>query len=1282
MDTNLLILKKKLEDNYYTPDKVYLWKINKESGDIRTTYKRNFEDNIIEIAVLNILGPSFENLMDDHSFGNRLDDIDNPNHHIYKPYWESYKEFENNKKDALRSSSEFNKLVRSDIISFFDKINVETLVNFLRSNNVPARVLDLIESFLQISTEVHNENIVPQGTFLAPFLANIYLIPFDVYLREKGVNYYFRYVDDFFIILDEDKDEKIFFSKIETFLKEKLSLELHTSAIDPDDEKFNKSFIGNITEGVREKLFEEFKKRLYSETRVVEHLAKSGKLKSSLFLQIVLLHTNQREEDSFSKRELIDYTRRFLTYWRKTIPGLSDHREIEKIAIKVLKINQIFNVNTIRLFLCIIIEANKGSFSIMLKNFLKNPPSNIIRDAFISIIPQFLIEENLENYEDIKEILKTYIEDNDIEDYIIRRICQMILLMQDAVLINFIINLNFTPYLIESYQLLDNLNINLSISKNQFNQAFNFKRGILVISSYKLLNNLNLAQEFFDYCSHEPIINRIISDEDWKYLILRLLIYCDGLNPINPSFNVLFDMRDSFTLQVIETIIDDFLNIQNVKNLGVTHTKYFNILQNFSNFFNHWDLNADIKQKIDLKLISYVRESGTFSNYPFATLFPNISFRKISPAIIREIRTSCSSILDIFEGISGVNNIESSQNLINDCFGELTMVTNITLLEDEYCIEYQIPRNFISLAEIIKSENIPYFSILKILGKIIHHLNHFREKTGLPYNFLNTHNIFMNHEANEVKIFGFFPNLEKKICKYTPLSNDNIVLDFYNKSDFESLGYLLIEIFSTENISSMIKLRKNRYNRPLEIPYLNYIIFEKLLNNKYERIYNSFDILKKDIDYTINKWPIYENGFDEFYKIIDFTTFKLTKWIYVIQDQKLPLFKQGYEIFNYLIKSNLINTLEKTDNHSKIKKDKESQLNKTVKSIFGKDILKMIYLSKQELNKCHQINETEKKQCFLNFQSIFTFLLTFCELERYFTHFISFIIEEVNNKIKKIKKKSSLITNKTIFTIKNTSLKANILEMLEVIINPIKNLTSKDILENFYNFDDITIFLQFFTSEMLLISPTSDNNNDIEIEPILKDMVNWDLQTQENLKRIKDIYENITKIPISKNDFLNNQKVLISILKWLKESNISLKIYNKKIGNFIRLFEMQEFMPIEIKFWSFFKKRIKNFKIPYMIPTQNVLPDEKEIFPIEFIRRRFKPKIPSFIYPIQYTNQWDRSISYLKIHKWDFIIIIIEVILIISAFLSIDFNYQNLVALFLIGLFLPIIKIIIENLKK
>lgn len=1255
---------------------MYLWKINKESGDIRTTYKRNFEDNIIEIAVLNILGPSFENLMDDHSFGNRLDDIDNPNNHIYKPYWEQYKEYENNKKDALQSCSELNKLVRSDIISFFDKINVETLVNFLRNNKVPARVLDLIESFLQISTGVHNEDIVPQGTFLAPFLANIYLIPFDVYLREKGVIYYFRYVDDFFIILDEDKDEKIFFSEIKTFLKEKLSLDLHTPAIDPDDEKFNKSFIGNITEDVREKVFEEFTKKLYSETRVVEHLAKTGKLNPSLFLQIVLLHTNKREGDSFSKRELIDYTRRFLAYWRKTIPRLSDHQEIEKIAIKVLKINQIININTIRLFLCIIIEANKGSFSITLKNFLKNPPSNIIRDAFISIIPQFLIEEDLENYDDIKEILKTYIEDNDIEDYIIRRISQIILLMQDAVLINFIINLNFTPYLIESYQLIDNLDINLSISKNQFIEAFNYKRGILVVSSYNLLNNLNLAQEFFDYCSHEPIINRIISDEDLKYLILRLLIYCDGLNPINPSFNALFDMRDSFTLQVIETFIDDFLNIQNVKNLGVTHTRYFNILQNFSNFFNHWDLNADLKQKIDLKLMSYIRESGTFSNYPFATLFPNIIFRKISPAIIREIRTSCSSILDIFEGISGVNNIESSQRFINDCFGELTMITHVTLLEDEYCIEYQIPRNFISLAEIIKSGNIPYFSILKILRKIIHHLNHFREKTGLPYNCLNTHNIFVDHEVNEVKIFGFFPNLEKKICIYTPLSNDNIILDFYNKSDFESLGYLLLEIFSTENISSMIKLRKNRYDRRLKFPYLNYIIFEKLLNNNYERIYNSYDILKKDIDYTINKWSIYENGFDEFYKIIDFTTFKLIKWIYVIQDQELPLFKQGYEIFNYLIKSDLINYLEKIDNHSKIKKDKESQLNKTVKSIFGKEILKMIYLSKQELNKCHQINETEKKQCFLNFQSIFTFLLTLSELERYFTHFISFIIEEVNNKIKKIKKKSSLITNETIFTVKNTSLKANILKILEEIINPIKNLTSKDILENFYNFDDITIFLQFFTCEMLLISPTSDNNNDIKIEPILKDMVNWDLQTKENLKRIKDIYENITKIPISKNDFLNNQKVLISVLKWLKDSNISLKIYNKKIGNFIKLFEMQEFMPIEIKYWSFFKKRIKNFNIPYMIPSQNVLPDEKDIFPVEFIRRRFKPKIPSFIYPIQYTNQWDRSISYLKIHKWNFILIIIEVII---AFLSISFYNQNFIALLLI---LPIIKIIIENLKK
>ncbi|KKL61922.1 hypothetical protein LCGC14_2190390, partial [marine sediment metagenome] len=95
LEFNLLILKRRLEENIYEPKELRIYKINKEGEDIRQLYKRPYEDCIVEIAILNIIGPIFEEIMDIKSFGNRLFLGDNPNNFVYKPYWNEYQNFQN-----------------------------------------------------------------------------------------------------------------------------------------------------------------------------------------------------------------------------------------------------------------------------------------------------------------------------------------------------------------------------------------------------------------------------------------------------------------------------------------------------------------------------------------------------------------------------------------------------------------------------------------------------------------------------------------------------------------------------------------------------------------------------------------------------------------------------------------------------------------------------------------------------------------------------------------------------------------------------------------------------------------------------------------------------------------------------------------------------------------------------------------------------------------------------------------------------------------------------------
>ena len=66
---------------------------------------------------------------------------------------------------------------------------------------------------------------IPQGNPLSPLLSNIYLSPFDLYIKEKGYNLV-RYADDFIILCKKEADCEKAFRECEEILS-KLDLEIH-----------------------------------------------------------------------------------------------------------------------------------------------------------------------------------------------------------------------------------------------------------------------------------------------------------------------------------------------------------------------------------------------------------------------------------------------------------------------------------------------------------------------------------------------------------------------------------------------------------------------------------------------------------------------------------------------------------------------------------------------------------------------------------------------------------------------------------------------------------------------------------------------------------------------------------------------------------------------------------------------------------------------------------------------------------------------------------------------
>lgn len=102
-----------------------------------------------------------------------------------------------------------NYVVEADIKGFFDNVNHEWLMKFLKHDIADRCFLDLINKFLKAGIMINgkledSETGTPQGNGASPVLANIYLHYvldnwFDVKIRSKykGETYLIRYCDDF-----------------------------------------------------------------------------------------------------------------------------------------------------------------------------------------------------------------------------------------------------------------------------------------------------------------------------------------------------------------------------------------------------------------------------------------------------------------------------------------------------------------------------------------------------------------------------------------------------------------------------------------------------------------------------------------------------------------------------------------------------------------------------------------------------------------------------------------------------------------------------------------------------------------------------------------------------------------------------------------------------------------------------------------------------------------------------------------------------------------------------
>ncbi|WP_311198901.1 group II intron reverse transcriptase/maturase [Paenibacillus hexagrammi] len=172
-------------------------------------------DRVCQQAVRQIIEPIFEQDFYYYSFG-------------FRPGYSAHQAI-NTIRRAKRGGYDY--VVDLDIISFFDEIPHELLMEKVRERITDGKVLTLIRGWLTagvMEDDQFHETLVgsPQGGVISPLLANLYLNHFDWSMKEKGFAVV-RYADDAVILCKTKERAEEAYQTAKTILEGELQLRMH-----------------------------------------------------------------------------------------------------------------------------------------------------------------------------------------------------------------------------------------------------------------------------------------------------------------------------------------------------------------------------------------------------------------------------------------------------------------------------------------------------------------------------------------------------------------------------------------------------------------------------------------------------------------------------------------------------------------------------------------------------------------------------------------------------------------------------------------------------------------------------------------------------------------------------------------------------------------------------------------------------------------------------------------------------------------------------------------------
>ena len=200
---NLHDLLRRLHRGSYRPKPSLRKLIPKGNGKTRPLGIASLEDKLVQRAVVMILERIYEVDFFDHSYG-------------YRPEKSCHTTLSD--LGEIITTKRVNFVSDADIKGFFDNVNHDWMIEFLRVRVVDPKLLSLIVKFLRAGVMVDGQREatvdgVPQGASLSPLLANVYLHYvldewFDTQVKPRMVGecYMIRFADDFICCFEHQRD--------------------------------------------------------------------------------------------------------------------------------------------------------------------------------------------------------------------------------------------------------------------------------------------------------------------------------------------------------------------------------------------------------------------------------------------------------------------------------------------------------------------------------------------------------------------------------------------------------------------------------------------------------------------------------------------------------------------------------------------------------------------------------------------------------------------------------------------------------------------------------------------------------------------------------------------------------------------------------------------------------------------------------------------------------------------------------------------------------------------